>query len=46
MYLIIHCYLLPATILIEPVKVGGDGGKAGRGTDLAAEDGAKAGDAG
>ena len=41
-----HCYLLPAAIRIEPVKVGGDGCEAGGGTDLAAEDGAEAGDAG
>merc|ERR1719264_950284 len=35
-----HCYLLPAAIRIEPVKVGGDGCEAGGGTDLAAEAGA------
>ena len=41
-----HRYLLPVAILIKPVKVGGDGCEAGRGTNLAAKDGSKAGDAG
>ena len=39
------CYLFLAAIFIEPVKVGGDGGEAGRGADLATKDWAKAGDA-
>merc|ERR1712018_487697 len=38
--------LLPVAVLVEPVKVVGDGGEAGGGADLAAKDGSEAGDAG
>merc|ERR1712018_379454 len=38
--------LLLVAVLVEPVKVVGDGGEAGGGADLAAEDGSEACDAG